>query len=200
MPERNLIQDSSVPSTAEPIDGADDQLRDRADDDLRQSGRDAEPDRKQARDQRETQPQCRKCPNAGHPQISVRLPSRCATGHAGPLQTRSREYKLGGSGSAKASSYRRQAPGRSHQPHRRLRGTPSPVCRSILVKNRALARLENSRAYDQHDQHRQQNVGRIGIDMPDMHLACDRREALHGSDRRIEHQPIDDVDVRCGCA
>ena len=187
--------------------GADNQLGDRSDNDLRQSSGNAEPDREQARDQRETQPQRRKRPNSGHLQIScsslpplgasdtglnqrhgghgwrselerktysataVRMPrtSRVATmllrgfeyirkhrrdgdcdengnREAVICQQRSQTTLLirpratclrgllGRAGKftawcrgSWASSYRRQASGRSHQPHRRLRGTPSPV-------------------------------------------------------------------------
>jgi hypothetical protein len=65
MPERNFTQDSSVPRTADPS-GPDDQLGDRPDHDLGKRCRDAEPDRQQTSDQRETQPQCGESPYSSH--------------------------------------------------------------------------------------------------------------------------------------
>ena len=53
-------------------DGANDQLRDGSNNDFRKRRRDTEPDRKQARDERETEPQGRERPNASH-ESSYRL-------------------------------------------------------------------------------------------------------------------------------
>ena len=85
MPDRNLTQDSSVPSTAEPIAApmiscaiVPTTISDKR-------GRDAEPDREQARDQRETKPQRRKRPNAGHAQASKLVHSPCADMCARPF-------------------------------------------------------------------------------------------------------------------
>ena len=55
---------------------ADDQLRQRSDDDFRQRGGDPQPSRKQARDQRQTQPQCYQRPNSGHRQASCAMLNR----------------------------------------------------------------------------------------------------------------------------
>src|SRR5580704_8696041 len=61
-------------------DGTDNQLSNRTNDDFRQCGRDPEPNRKQARDKRETQPQRRQCPYAGHD------PSCCCWRDVSPVE------------------------------------------------------------------------------------------------------------------
>ena len=73
MPERNFTQDFIGAQYSRPDGGANDQLGDCPDDNLRQSGGDAKPDREQARYQRQPQPQRRKRPNSGHLQISCPL-------------------------------------------------------------------------------------------------------------------------------
>ncbi len=61
--------------------GAEDQLRHGADHDFGQRGRDAEPDREEARDQSEAQPERRQCPYACHAFTSPsRAPLRSRTG------------------------------------------------------------------------------------------------------------------------
>ena len=78
-------------------------------------------------------------PQAPKLRSSASLLLRLLRGAHERLHMQLRGYKPGGSGSAGASSYRRQASGRSHQPHRRLRGTPSPVIAAILIRNGPVA-------------------------------------------------------------
>ena len=59
-----------------------------------------------------------------------------------------------------------------------------------------MASSKKYRSDNQHKQHRQEDVSRIGIDIPDVHLPRDSRDTPHGSDRGVKHQPIDDVNFR----
>ena len=49
---------------------------------------------------------------------------------------------------------------------------PHPFC-AILAKKQPLASLENADAENEHKQHSEQHIGRIGVDIADMHPAGD---------------------------